>query len=214
MSNIAYTYEVINVNPQARAMEVVYTSPGRQTLHIGARMPYAGETIEQIAAMYAPVGYWLEQEAQIVDVPVGTSGTVSPPGVEPTTIGSARQAKASEISSWRYMLEVGGVSLNGVKVKTDRESQATINGAYTSLANGLLTSIDWKTADGSFVQLTLAEMSAVAQAVAQHVQTSFSREKALLDQVNAATTIEEVKSVVVPWSEVGVATADIPVSQL
>ena len=43
---IQYTYKIINVDTTARAMEILYVSEGRQTMHIGARLPFEGETIE------------------------------------------------------------------------------------------------------------------------------------------------------------------------
>jgi hypothetical protein len=49
-----------------------------------------------------------------------------------------------------------------------------------------------------FVQLDLAAVSAVAAAVAQHVQSCFTQEKTLASMVDACTTVEEVNSVVVP----------------
>jgi hypothetical protein len=211
MSNIAYTYEIISVNEQARVMEVVYASPGRQTMHIGARLPYQGETVEAIVDMYAPVRFWEEQEAAVVVPQVGVSGSVTPPGVEPTTLGSAKQAKKAEIAAWRYLEETKGVSLGGSTIKTDRESQATISGAYSSLKDGLIASVDWKTADGAFVTLGITEIAAIAQAVAQHVQSSFTAEKTLALQVDAATTIEEVQAIVVPWPQ---APSQIPVTEV
>lgn len=83
MTDITYQYTIINVDEAARCMEVVYTSEGRQTMHISARLPYVGEDLEQIIKMYAPVAYWLEQEAEVVVPEVGTSGEVVPPALEP-----------------------------------------------------------------------------------------------------------------------------------
>ena len=77
--SIAYTYEIVSVDQAARCMEVVYTSAGRQTMHIGARLPYEGEPLELVVDMYSPVRYWEEQEATVVVPAVGTSGTVTPP---------------------------------------------------------------------------------------------------------------------------------------
>ena len=209
--SIPYTYEIIGVDQQARVMEVVYSSPGRQTMHIGARLPYAGESLDAVIQMYSPVAYWREQEAVVIDVQPGTSGSFTPPGVEPTTLGSAKQAKLEEIAAWRFLRETGGVQFNGATIKTDRESQATVNGAFASLQAGLVSSIDWKAANGVWVTLTLTEMTAIAQAVASHVQASFTAEKQLADQVAAATTIEEVNAIAVPWVQVGV---QIPVTEL
>jgi hypothetical protein len=209
--SIAYTYEIVSVDQTARVMEVVYTSPGRQTMHISARLPYQGEAVEAVVEMFSPVRYWEEQEAAVVVPSVGVSGSVTPPGVEPTTLGSAKQAKKAEIAAWRYMEETKGVVLNGSTIKTDRESQATISGAYSSLKDSLITSVDWKTAEGAFVTLGVTEIAAIAQAVAQHVQGSFTAEKVLAQQVDAATTIEEVQAVVVPWPQPA---GQIPVTEV
>jgi len=84
--SITYNYEIIAVDQAARCMEVVYTSEGRQTMHIGARLPYEGEELEAVIAMYSPVVYWLEQERAIQVPQVGTSGTIVPspmPSEEP-----------------------------------------------------------------------------------------------------------------------------------
>lgn len=76
--SIEYTYEIVSVNEQARCMEVVYKSEGRQTQHIGARLPYEGETLEAIVKMYAPVQYWISQELPVVVPSVGATGTITP----------------------------------------------------------------------------------------------------------------------------------------
>ena len=72
--SIQYTYEIISVDEAARCMEVVYSSQGRQTMHIGARLPFEGETLEAVVAMYSPVEYWKQQEAAVVIPAVGTKG--------------------------------------------------------------------------------------------------------------------------------------------
>jgi hypothetical protein len=74
--SIQYTYTIAKVDAEARCMEVVYSAAGHQTLHIGARLPYSGETLEAIISMYAPVAYWEEQKRQVVVPEVGLTGTV------------------------------------------------------------------------------------------------------------------------------------------
>ncbi len=76
--SIEYTYEIVSVDEAARCMEVVFTAEGRQTMRIGARLPYEGEALEAVVAMYAPVAYWLEMEAKVVAPAVGVKGTVKP----------------------------------------------------------------------------------------------------------------------------------------
>lgn len=73
---ITYTYDIISVDEAARCMEVVYTSEGNPTMHIGARLPFEGETVEGIVEMYAPVRYWEELKTPVVPVAPGQTGTV------------------------------------------------------------------------------------------------------------------------------------------
>lgn len=192
--SIEYTYEIVKVDKSARVMEVVYTAEGRQTMHIGARLPYVGESLESVVQMYSPVAYWLEQEAEVV-VPALGSGSIGQVTLE--TLETAKAKKLAEIAAWRYGVETAGVTLGGATLRTDRESQSQITSAYTSLKNGLLTSVNWKSADGQWVALTLAQIEPIATAVAQHVQSCFNAEMALTQQVNYAQTIEAVNAVVI-----------------
>lgn len=77
--SIEYTYEITSVDEAARCMEVVYSAEGRQTMRIGARLPFEGESLEAIIDMYAPVAYWREQELSVVVPQVGTTGVITPP---------------------------------------------------------------------------------------------------------------------------------------
>lgn len=81
--SIAYTYKIVSVDAAARCMEVVYTAEGHQTMHIGARLPFEGESLQAVVDQYAPVAYWLEQVRPVVVPQVGTSGMVQPPAPEP-----------------------------------------------------------------------------------------------------------------------------------
>jgi len=75
--NITYTYKIIAVDAAARCMEVVYTAEEQQTLHIGARLPYEGETLEEVVRMYAPIAVWETAALNIITPVVGTTGVVN-----------------------------------------------------------------------------------------------------------------------------------------
>jgi hypothetical protein len=74
--SIAYTYKILAVDEASRCMEVVYSSEGRQTMHIGARLPFEGEELDAVIEMYAPIPYWKAQETPVVVPVVNTSGTI------------------------------------------------------------------------------------------------------------------------------------------
>ena len=77
MNDINYTYEVTSVDEAARCMEIVYQADGHQTMHIGARLPFEGETLEDIVSMFAPVAIWVEQATPVVVPTVGVTGTTT-----------------------------------------------------------------------------------------------------------------------------------------
>jgi hypothetical protein len=96
--NIQYTYEISSVDQAARCMEVVYSSEGCQTMHIGARLPFEGESLEAVIQIYAPVAYWREQELPVVVPQVGTSGVItSIVEEEPETISQPGDIPATEV---------------------------------------------------------------------------------------------------------------------
>jgi hypothetical protein len=82
---IEYTFEVASVDAQARCMEIIYAAAGHPTMRIGARLPYEGETLETVVAMFAPIRYWEELSTPVSVPQVGQTGTITPSApAEPT----------------------------------------------------------------------------------------------------------------------------------
>ena len=80
--SITYTYEIILVDEAARCMEVVYSAEGHQTMHIGARLPFEGEALEDVIKAFAPVPLWIDLATPVVAPQVGLTGTVEPEPAE------------------------------------------------------------------------------------------------------------------------------------
>lgn len=93
--SINYTYQIVSVDEAARCMEVVYTSEGRQTMRIGARLPFEGEVLENIVRMFEPVALWQELAAAVVVPEVGTSGVIISDA--PSPVQAAIQATSASI---------------------------------------------------------------------------------------------------------------------
>lgn len=193
---IPYTYEVIESNP--KGMTLRYTSPGRDPVIVGAHAPAEGESLDAIAWQYSPVVAWMAADREGVVVPTGTTGSYEPPVAPVETFEDRKARKLAALATWRYQQETAGVVVGGAKIRTDRESQATITGAYISLSQGLVQSIDWKAEGGQWVQLALAQIAPIAQAVVAHVQACFTAERLLAAQINAATTDAELDAVHFP----------------
>ncbi len=101
---IDYTYEIIYVNKEDKAMEIVYTSPLYGKLHVGARLPYVEETLEDIVKMYAPMRYWEEQDMPTLDVEVGVTGEVEEYVPPPPTPEEILRQFTGQIESWLDMV--------------------------------------------------------------------------------------------------------------
>ena len=92
--HITYTYEIIAVDETARCMEIVYSSEGYQTVHIGARLPFEGETIENVIKMHAPVLMWLDSSKPISVPIVGQRGYIDPNLEQPNYAMTAEEIEA------------------------------------------------------------------------------------------------------------------------
>ena len=112
----------------------------------------------------------------------------------PMTLDEAKAAKIAEIAAARYAAEVAGVTVGGVVVRTDRESQALITGAALKAIQDATYTCRWKTEIG-FVTLDSATIIAVADAVRSHVQGCFDAEYAKCVLIDAAQTVEAVEAV-------------------
>lgn len=96
-----------------------------------------------------------------------------------------------KLADIRYRRETGGIELEGMKILTDRGSQAQLAGAYQSLASGLIPQTDWKAADG-WMTVTKEQIEPVARAVATHVARCFAAEKAVSEQIQNADRPEDI----------------------
>ena len=105
-----------------------------------------------------------------------------------------KAAKKSEIAAARYAAEIAGVTVGGVVVRTDRESQALITGAALKATQDGTYSCTWK-AESGFVTLNAGTIIAVADAVRTHVQACFDAEAAKCALIDAAQTVEDVEAV-------------------
>lgn len=111
------------------------------------------------------------------------------------TIGQLRAALWAKAKSQRYMAMMGGCDVPGIgRVQTDttpqRDSQARIameaGRAARAIAAGLSWSIDFTMADNSVRPTTAADMIAIDDAVAAHVQACRAAGEAIRTLIEAA----------------------------
>lgn len=98
---------------------------------------------------------------------------------------------AALIAARRYDAEVDGTVVGGMPIDTDDRSKLLINGAAMRADRNADYVLRWKTSQG-FVDLSAAQVLAVADAVSEHVQLCFDREDALLGAVTDGSITAEM----------------------
>lgn len=97
----------------------------------------------------------------------------------------------NKLANKRYAVETGGIVINTITIKTDRDSQGMLIGAKVGVDAGVLSSVKWK-AENGWTTLTAAQITAIASAVATHIQAAFTRENEISDLIDNATNLEEL----------------------
>lgn len=135
---------------------------------------------------------------------------LAPDDADLTTLGILREINAEEwaeltkerravrlkdLADHRWNVETGGVTLpSGARILTDRESQAQVNSAYTSLRDDFIATADFKGENG-WVLITLEEIAPIAKAVARHVQPCFTAERRVGEKIKAAEDAEALHAI-------------------
>lgn len=115
--------------------------------------------------------------------------------VEGATLEEAKQYKKDEITQKRYEEENSSVTLeNGIIIRTDKISQSVLASAMMIAKEDPTYTVNWKGANG-WITLDASGLLEVATIVRQHVQSCFDKEKSLHEQIDACTTMDEVKAI-------------------
>jgi len=108
------------------------------------------------------------------------------------TPAQAREERLATLAAYRYAVETGGITVGGITVATDRESQAMLTGAWVRLQQAPDLLIDWKGETG-WTQLDKSSIDALAAAVGTHVQACFTAERVHAEAIMAL--VEDVEEI-------------------
>lgn len=114
---------------------------------------------------------------------------------EAIPIAELRATKLEALGERRWQAEVGGMVLNGMPVKTDRETTGILTAAYVTALADPEYSINWKIDTGVFVTLDAATIIAISTAARAHVQACYDREAALTGLILAASNAAELDAI-------------------
>lgn len=115
--------------------------------------------------------------------------------VDPRTLEEHKTAQWALIKAARDEAEFGGFTWDGSVFDSDPVSQARIQGAVLLATSNPDFVVEWTLADNTVRRLAANDLSALSQALGEHVTLQHSRARdarALLDQ---ATTLSEVQSI-------------------
>ena len=113
------------------------------------------------------------------------------PEPAPVELSDIKAQRLNELAAYRFTKETAGITLNGMTIETNRESQALITGAWSFSQLNPAVLIDWK-AESGWIQIDAATIAGIAGAVAAHVQACFSAERIHAEAILALETSEEV----------------------
>lgn len=103
---------------------------------------------------------------------------------QPSAVDLCESAK-SAVTALRWLHETGGITLpNGVHVATGIDDQNRITSVIANAELAGVEVVDFKAASG-WVSISVADLKAVAAAIALHVQQCFSAERAHHEAIDA-----------------------------
>lgn len=110
--------------------------------------------------------------------------------VAPIALGEAKAAAKERITTRRWEMETGGVTIEGFgRILTGIDDQNRVASALQGTASAGIAEVDFKGADG-WIKLSREMLANVAGIIAGHVQACFSRERTLHEAVDAAQTVD------------------------
>jgi hypothetical protein len=126
--------------------------------------------------------------------------------VDPRTLDDLKSDQWELMKAARETAEFGGFTWDGSDFDSDSESQRKIQGAVQmaliAAAASQPFSIDWTLADNTVRTLSGADMINVGLAMGTFVSGIYEQGRALREQIDAATTPEQVQAIA--WSSISV----------
>jgi hypothetical protein len=110
------------------------------------------------------------------------------------SLAEGKAAQIEALAAKRYSVEIGGTTIGGVPIATDRDTQSKLVAIRILAKEDNAYTVRWKTSAG-FVTLDAATIIAVADGVRAFVQAAFDREATLIDAIEAATTLAELDAI-------------------
>ena len=100
-------------------------------------------------------------------------------------------ASAAELLAYaaakRYEREIAGTTLNGLPIRTDRETRSALVEAKAAVGEDPAWTTDWKLSNGQWLTVNAALLTQIITAVAAHRKAWFAKEKQVAVAIDAGT---------------------------
>jgi hypothetical protein len=142
-----------------------------------------------------PPSYAPAKQTCTASASIPVTATEVPYTVADIDLSVLRGRVKDDLAAERYGAEISGVTVSGILIATDRESQMLIDAAQRSFADGVISSVKFKTSSGTIVDCDATMASALRAAVVDHVQSCRNNEAALCAAIDSASTADEILAV-------------------
>lgn len=116
-------------------------------------------------------------------------------------IDQAKTELILEIHNIRKVYQLGGINISGFKdfpmfsIGTDLDDTTTLSNAILSMTLGVITTVNWKTASGIWIQLDSVDIVKLAGIMANYVEQCFDKEMELVERVRTElNTINDINN--------------------
>lgn len=104
---------------------------------------------------------------------------------------AAQDALKARATAMRWERETGGIKIGGMEILTGVEDQNRITTVVANAQRSGLANVDFKAASG-WKTITVAQIEAIACAVALHVQACFTAERLHHEAIDALPSVAAV----------------------
>jgi hypothetical protein len=119
--------------------------------------------------------------------------------VDLRTLDQIKADQWAQIKRGRNTSEVSGFVWDGLAFQSSSGSQTRIMGAAQLAYNDPTLTVTWTLTDNTQRTFTAAEIISVSRALGEHLNNVHVKSQLLREQIDAATTKEEVQAIVWTW---------------
>lgn len=116
---------------------------------------------------------------------------------EELTLEELKELKKQEIAANRYEEEISGIVIdkkNNTIFSTTKDSLIKLTGITLQVMQNPSYECNWKTSSG-WIKMNSSLIIAISQMVRQHIQKCFDKEKVLFEEIEIASSKEEIEAI-------------------